>query len=225
MVLMRATTTNEVVLGCMLDSLVCNGEVSRPWRCSETGGRRSAATWCSAPAAGRLRCLAARASLRKSNLGVALKYTGVMHSQGLYVPPCAVSLLFKVAAEVDRVQAVVEACLDGTIMMPHETITFAFEDCPRRGDLVLTSCIEAFRRCGGELPAILEQVVSRLRPQGRVVQTLVTLETLAEVLGFWRRDGWVCSVTELQVNRSVPIGDMFRLEALNPVFIVSVLKV
>jgi hypothetical protein len=82
-------------------------------------------------------------------LGVALKYTGVMHSQGFYVPPFAVSLLFKVAAEVDRVQAVV----DGTIMMPHETITFAFEDCLRRGDLVLTSCIEACRRCGGELPA------------------------------------------------------------------------
>ena len=76
-----------------------------------------------------------------------------MHSRGFYVPPFAVSLLFKVAAEVDRVQAVVEACLDGTIMMPHETITFAFEDCPRRGDLVLTSCIEAHRRCGGELPA------------------------------------------------------------------------
>ena len=62
--------------------------------------------------------------LRKSNLDVALKYTGVMHGQGLYASPCAVSLLFKVAAEVDRVQAVVEGCLDGTIMMPHETITF-----------------------------------------------------------------------------------------------------
>ena len=30
---------------------------------------------------------------------------------------------------------------------------FAFEDCLRRGDLVLTSCIEACRRRGGELPA------------------------------------------------------------------------
>lgn len=78
---------------------------------------------------------------------------------------------------------------------------------------------------GGELPAILDQVTLRLRPQGRVVQTLVTLETLTEVLAFWRRHGWDCSVTELQVNRSVPIGDMLRLEALNPVFIVSVLKI
>ena len=38
MVFERAMTTNEVVLGCMLESLVCNGEVSealalfRDWR-------------------------------------------------------------------------------------------------------------------------------------------------------------------------------------------------
>ncbi len=51
------------------------------------------------------------------------------------------SLLFEGAAAVDWVQDVVEACLDGIIMMPHETITFAFEGCPRRGDLALTSCI------------------------------------------------------------------------------------
>ena len=37
--------------------------------------------------------------MRKSNFDVASKYTGVMHSQGFYVPPFAVSLLFKVAEE------------------------------------------------------------------------------------------------------------------------------
>ena len=63
------------------------------------------------------------------------------------------SLLFEGAAAVDWVQDVVEACLDGIIMMPHETITFAFEDCLRRGDQALASCVEACRRCGGELPA------------------------------------------------------------------------
>ena len=37
--------------------------------------------------------------------------------------------------------------------MPHETITFTFEDCLRRRDLALASCNEACCRWGGELPA------------------------------------------------------------------------
>ena len=37
--------------------------------------------------------------------------------------PFGLSLLFKVAAEVDRYEAVFEDCLDGSIMMPHETVT------------------------------------------------------------------------------------------------------
>ncbi len=93
----------------------------RDWR-PKVGGNM---VFCSCCRASSVSCC--KGLLRKSNLGVALKYTGVMHSQGFYVPPFAVSLLFKVAAEVDRVQALVEACLDGTIMMPHETITLAFE--------------------------------------------------------------------------------------------------
>jgi precorrin-6Y C5,15-methyltransferase (decarboxylating) len=74
---------------------------------------------------------------------------------------------------------------------------------------------------GGELPAILAEVARRLRPQGRVVQTAVTLETLAEIQAFWRRQPFEVNIIQLQVNRSVPVGDALRLEALNPVFIVT----
>ena len=42
---------------------------------------------------------------------------------GFYVAPFELSLLFKVAAEVDRYEIVFEDCLDGSIMMPHETVT------------------------------------------------------------------------------------------------------
>ena len=42
---------------------------------------------------------------------------------GFYVTPFELSLLFKVAAEVDRYEVVFEDCLDGIIMMPHETVT------------------------------------------------------------------------------------------------------
>ena len=99
----------------------------RDWR-PKVGGNM---VFCSCCRASSVSCC--KGLLRKSNLDVALKYTGVMRSQGFYVPPFAVSLLFKVAAEVDRAQVVVEACLDGTIMMPHETITFVSRTAPAAG--------------------------------------------------------------------------------------------
>jgi precorrin-6Y C5,15-methyltransferase (decarboxylating) len=74
---------------------------------------------------------------------------------------------------------------------------------------------------GGESTAILKEVVRRLRPRGYVVQTAVTLETLAELQAFWRRQPFELNIVQLQVNRSVPIGDALRLEALNPVFIIT----
>jgi precorrin-6Y C5,15-methyltransferase (decarboxylating) len=74
---------------------------------------------------------------------------------------------------------------------------------------------------GGNLTAIMDEVSRRLQPRGRVVQTAVTLDSLNEILSFWRDRGWQVSVSELQVSRSVPIGNSVRLEALNPVFIVS----
>ncbi len=74
---------------------------------------------------------------------------------------------------------------------------------------------------GDALDEILEAVCARLLPGGRVVQTVVVLETLDRVRRFWTERGWEVSVTQLQVSRSVPTGKDLRLDALNPVFIVS----
>lgn len=74
---------------------------------------------------------------------------------------------------------------------------------------------------GGELERLLEIVRSRLRPGGRVVQTAVTFETLARARAFWRASGWNQTVTQVQVSRSVAIGNSERLDALNPVFILD----
>lgn len=74
---------------------------------------------------------------------------------------------------------------------------------------------------GGDPRAILEQVVWRLRPGGRVVQTAVTMETLEAVRAFWQDKAYAMAVTQLQINRSVPIQGASRLEALNPVFVIS----
>ena len=75
---------------------------------------------------------------------------------------------------------------------------------------------------GEELRALLPRVAERLRPEGRVVQTAVTLDTLETVRSFWRGKPFEISITQLQVNRSAAISESLRFEALNPVFIVSV---
>jgi precorrin-6Y C5,15-methyltransferase (decarboxylating) len=68
---------------------------------------------------------------------------------------------------------------------------------------------------GGRLAAIVGQARARLRPGGRLVVNLVTLEHLHELRGLLPD----AAVTQVQIGRGVPIQDMLRFEALNPVFI------
>jgi precorrin-6B C5,15-methyltransferase / cobalt-precorrin-6B C5,C15-methyltransferase len=75
---------------------------------------------------------------------------------------------------------------------------------------------------GGDLEEVLEQVASRLRPGGCVVQTAVTLETLQTARTFWSERSFESSIIQLQVSRSVPIGKTVRFQALNPVFVITV---
>jgi precorrin-6B C5,15-methyltransferase / cobalt-precorrin-6B C5,C15-methyltransferase len=75
---------------------------------------------------------------------------------------------------------------------------------------------------GGELGELLPRVAERLRAAGRVVQTVVALDTLEAIRSFWRSKPVELSITQLQVNRSTAIGQSMRFEALNPVFVVSV---
>ena len=74
---------------------------------------------------------------------------------------------------------------------------------------------------GKDLYEILDKVSKRLLPGGRVVQTIVMLDTLGKVTAFWREMGFAAEVTQVQVGRSSPIGKDLRLDGLNPVFIVS----
>jgi precorrin-6Y C5,15-methyltransferase (decarboxylating) len=69
----------------------------------------------------------------------------------------------------------------------------------------------------GRLEAIVNMARARLLPGARLVVNLVTLEhlqTLRALLPDAR-------VTQAQFSRGVPIQDMLRLEALNPVFVVG----
>ncbi len=74
---------------------------------------------------------------------------------------------------------------------------------------------------GKDLAAVLGHAAERLRGGGRIVQTVVTLDTLQTVRDFWRKKPFDVTVTQVQINRSAPILNTIRLEALNPVFIVT----
>lgn len=74
---------------------------------------------------------------------------------------------------------------------------------------------------GGNLTQILE-VCSRLAPNGVLVLALATLEHLNTAL-FWLKENgnWNCQLLQVQLSRSVPIGQLTRFAPLNPVTIVS----
>ena len=73
---------------------------------------------------------------------------------------------------------------------------------------------------GGRLEAIIDLIQRRLRPGGRLVINLATLENLATIRQLLPE----ARITQLQVSRGVPILEMLRFEALNPVFIVVWVK-
>ncbi len=70
---------------------------------------------------------------------------------------------------------------------------------------------------GGHLTAMIALVQARLRPGGRLVINLVTLENLQTVRTLLP----AARVVQVQISVGQPIQDMLRFEAQNPVFIVS----
>ena len=74
---------------------------------------------------------------------------------------------------------------------------------------------------GGELPALIAQVLARLKPHGTLVMNVVTFENLATAIGALKEAGVPWDVTQIQSARSRPLLDMHRLAAENPVWIVS----
>ncbi len=77
---------------------------------------------------------------------------------------------------------------------------------------------------GGELPAILDVALSRLRPGGRLVVNAVTLDTLEEARRTIAGRGLVPEVTLASFARGVPIAGKLRLDPLSPVHVVAAEK-
>jgi len=77
---------------------------------------------------------------------------------------------------------------------------------------------------GGNLAALMDLALTRLRPGGRLVMTFVTLENLTtalSVLKSWRAK-W--DVTQIQASRSKPVLNLHRMRAENPVWILCAEK-
>jgi precorrin-6B C5,15-methyltransferase / cobalt-precorrin-6B C5,C15-methyltransferase len=74
---------------------------------------------------------------------------------------------------------------------------------------------------GGRVGEILNVVCGRLRPRGRLVVSLATLENLSTTMAVLASHGFVANTTEINVARSQPVAGLTRLQAANPVFLVA----
>lgn len=74
---------------------------------------------------------------------------------------------------------------------------------------------------GGELDELIKIALQRLKPNGWLIMNFVTFENLNVALTTLGVMGVVWDVTQLQASRSQPILHMHRLQAENPVWIVS----
>jgi precorrin-6Y C5,15-methyltransferase (decarboxylating) len=77
---------------------------------------------------------------------------------------------------------------------------------------------------GGRMKEILDFVSHRLKPGGRIVINIVALENLYAAVSALRARGFLPDVTLVNVARSREISNFTRLEALNPVFVVTASK-
>lgn len=74
---------------------------------------------------------------------------------------------------------------------------------------------------GGKMKAILDSVCRRLKPGGRIVVNVATLENLHRAIGGLEANGFSAETTLVNIARSQDISDLTRLEPLNPIFIIT----
>ncbi|GAB1538735.1 bifunctional cobalt-precorrin-7 (C(5))-methyltransferase/cobalt-precorrin-6B (C(15))-methyltransferase [Scytonema sp. NUACC21] len=74
---------------------------------------------------------------------------------------------------------------------------------------------------GGHLTAILDTCSTKLSPDGVIVLALATLEHLNTALSWFQSHSWHYQLLQVQLSRSVPIGQLTRFAPLNPVTIVT----
>ena len=74
---------------------------------------------------------------------------------------------------------------------------------------------------GSYLPPIISEAIRHLRPNGIVVINAVLLQNVHDAAAVLRRLGFTTEIVQVQVHRSEQMPWSERLEALNPVWIIS----
>ncbi len=82
---------------------------------------------------------------------------------------------------------------------------------------------------GGHLTPILDLCARRLRPQGRIVLALATLEHTGAVLtwadGIARPSPWRAQLRQIQVQHGVRVGVLTRWQPLTPITVITLTRV
>jgi len=68
---------------------------------------------------------------------------------------------------------------------------------------------------------ILGKAAERLKPGGSMVVHTVLMSSLGNCLSLFQKLGWGHHMVQVQVSRSAPLSGSLRLEALNPVFVIT----
>lgn len=74
---------------------------------------------------------------------------------------------------------------------------------------------------GGQAEAILDTACHRLKRGGRIVINVITIERLSAMLAGLKTRGFTAEVTLINIARNKDIANLTRLEALNPVFVIT----
>jgi precorrin-6Y C5,15-methyltransferase (decarboxylating) CbiT subunit len=77
---------------------------------------------------------------------------------------------------------------------------------------------------GGRLIPILEYVVGRLKPGGRLVLSCITLETLSHAWSWSSERGLQPEATSIQLAHSRALGSLHCLEPDKPIFLLRIVK-
>jgi precorrin-6Y C5,15-methyltransferase (decarboxylating) len=107
--------------------------------------------------------------------------------------------------QVTNVEVVPAFAPDGLENLPHPTAVF-------------------IGGSGGRMEEILDLVSRKLKAGGRIVINIVALEHLSVAINALQARGFVPEVTLVNIARSTSIRELTRLEALNPVFVITAVQ-
>ncbi len=77
---------------------------------------------------------------------------------------------------------------------------------------------------GGQLIPILTECHRNLKPKGRLVMAIASLEHLSIASVWLEKNQWEISLQHLQISHSVKFADLTRLNPLNPIYLISARK-